>query len=527
MSRRSLLFLAALLLMALQWGLRQSPAPVLAQTGPGSAIQETQSQAPADQPAAAPVDAHAAAGGGGSGGGGGQTGGHNHLAKLLLALLVILVGAKAGAEIFDRLGQPAVLGEIIVGVVIGNLALFGWHQLDYIATDEMIGAFAEIGVIVLLFEVGLESNVGEMAKVGVSSLLVAVIGVVLPFFLGWGVAHLFLPDANVLTHAFIGATLTATSVGITARVLKDMGQLQRPESRIILGAAILDDVMGLVILAVMGGIINASNMGQSMNVAGVGIILLKAVGFLVGAIVIGSWGSPRLFSFASKLRAQHMLLVSALSVCFLFSWLAGVIGLAPIVGAFAAGLVLDEVHYRGFRDRGEHGLEELVRPISAFLVPVFFVVTGAKVQISTMLDPAVLAFAAVLTVAAIIGKQACGLGVREKGLNRVAVGLGMIPRGEVGLIFAGIGLTLYLGTGDDAVPVVDEPTFGAVVAMVMITTLVTPPLLKWSMSRSDPAGGDGDDEDPEAGPDQPAETSVAEGSPAAETTESPEDAVTR
>jgi Kef-type K+ transport system membrane component KefB len=189
--------------------------------------------------------------------------------------------------------------------------------------------------------------------------------------------------------------------------------------------------------------------------------------------------SKRLFSLVSKLRAHGVLLATGLSFCFLLSWISGVIGLAPIVGAFAAGLVLEDVHYRDFVDRGEHGLEDLVRPISSFLVPVFFVVMGVRTDLRSFLQPGVLGLATALTVVAIAGKQACSLGVLGKGVDRLTVGLGMIPRGEVGLIFANIGLALSVG----GQRIVNEATFSAVVVMVIVTTMVTPPALKWSLGR--------------------------------------------
>lgn len=399
---------------------------------------------------------------------------------MLVGLVVVLAGAKLGGELLERLGQPAVLGEILAGILIGNLGLAGFHRLDFLHANPGITALAELGVILLLFEVGLESNIGEMRKVGVSALLVATVGVIAPILLGVGVARFFLPGASPLTWVFVGATLCATSVGITARVLKDLGQVQRAESRIVLGAAVIDDVMGLVVLAAVGGTISAAASGASLQVLDIAVIVLKAAAFLVGAVVLGGFLAPRLFRAASFLNIRHVLLAVSLAFCFLLAWLASQIQLAPIVGAFAAGLVLDPMHYRDFQDRGEHTIEELIHPIGGFLVPVFFVLTGAKVDLGALADPGVLLFAASLTGVAVVGKQVCGLAVVERGLDRLSVGLGMIPRGEVGLIFANVGRGLFLA----GVPVVSGATFSAVVIMVMVTTLITPPLLKWSLSRS-------------------------------------------
>jgi Kef-type K+ transport system membrane component KefB len=324
-----------------------------------------------------------------------------------------------------------------------------------------------------------------MLEVGWSSLLVAVAGVIAPFFLGWGVAAYFLPGGATLGHIFIGATLCATSVGITARVLKDMGKLQARESRIILGAAVIDDVLGLLILAVVSGAIEAAHAGTTLSPAGVALIAVKAVAFLFGAIAVGRYLAPRLFRRAGRWEVRGMLLTLAISFCFLLAWAAALFGLAPIVGAFAAGLVLDEASYASFRDRGEKSLEELIRPVSDLLVPLFFVLMGLKVDVRAFGRSELLTFAIALTIAAIIGKQVCSLAVAEKGINRLAVGLGMIPRGEVGLIFAGIGASLTLpdaqGVGE---PVVSAATFSVVVIMVIVTTLLTPPALKWAIGRS-------------------------------------------
>jgi Kef-type K+ transport system membrane component KefB len=419
--------------------------------------------------------------------------GHGLNPLVLAGVAAMLVVAKMGGELFERFNQPAVLGELVGGILIGNLALAGLTAVDLIRTNEVIGALAEIGVIILLFEVGLESNLGEMMEVGWSSLFVAVAGVIAPFFLGWGVAAYFIPNEAGLGHIFIGATLCATSVGITARVLKDMKKLQTREARIILGAAVIDDVLGLLILAVVAGAIKAAGAGEALAMVDIAIITAKALAFLVGAIAVGQLIVPHIFRGAGRLQSRGVLLALAISFCFLLAWLAAIVGLAPIVGAFAAGIVLDEAHFEPFQERGEQRLERLIAPISTILVPIFFVLMGLKVDLRVFGRVEVLGFAAALTIAAIIGKQVCALAVAERGLNRLAIGLGMIPRGEVGLIFAGIGATLLLPNAEGVMePVIGSATFGAVVIMVIITTLVTPPVLKWSLARtaSDTAAGD-------------------------------------
>jgi Kef-type K+ transport system membrane component KefB len=402
------------------------------------------------------------------------------VAALVLWLAIILLGANLAGHVAVRLGQPAVLGELILGVVLGNSRLVGLSALEPIKSDPSIDMIARLGVLVLLFQVGLESTVGQMLRVGSSALLVACLGVAAPFALGWGVGAWMLPDASSYVHAFLGATLCATSVGITARVLQDLGQSRSTEARIVLGAAVIDDVLGLVVLAVVAGIITAASVGAALSSAAIAWILAKAALFLVGSLGLGVVVAPHLLGLASKLRTRGVLITIGLAFCFVLSWLADAIGLAPIVGAFAAGLILEDVHYRDFVGRGEHGLEELVRPISAVLVPVFFVLMGMRTDLAAFLSPGILALAAVLTVAAVVGKQVCGLGVLRGDVDRLTVGIGMVPRGEVGLIFANIGLGLSL----DGRPIVDQPTFAAIVIMVIVTTMITPPALKWSFGRS-------------------------------------------
>ena len=401
------------------------------------------------------------------------------IAGLILSLALILVAAKVGGHFATRAGQPAVLGELVAGVLIGNLTFVGFSGLDYLKTDESVDMLSRLGVILLLFQVGLESTVAQMVKVGLSSVLVATLGVVGPFVLGWGVGAWLLPGASVYAHIFLGAALTATSVGITARVLKDLGRSQSDEARIILGAAVIDDVQGLVILAVVTGIIASANQGVELSYGAIGLVVAKATVFLFGSLLVGVYVSPRLFQLASRLQASGVLLAFGLAFCFVLAWMASAIGLAPIVGAFAAGLVLEDLHYRDFVDRGEHSLEHLVEPIASFLVPVFFVIMGVRTDLHAFAKPGVIGLAAALTVAAILGKQLCALGVVGKGFDRLSIGIGMIPRGEVGLIFANIGLTLVVA----GQRIVDESVFSAVVVMVIATTVITPPALKWSFER--------------------------------------------
>jgi Kef-type K+ transport system membrane component KefB len=263
-------------------------------------------------------------------------------------------------------------------------------------------------------------------------------------------------------------------------VLRDIGQSQGKEARVILGAAVIDDVLGLVILAAVSGIIAAADKGVPAELGPVAWIVAKAVGFLGAAVGLGTLLTPPLFRGAALLRGGGVLLGVSLAFCFLVAWLAGVVGLAPIVGAFAAGLILENAHYQPFLDKGEQQLEELVQPVTQFLAPVFFVLMGFRVDLSTFAHVEVLGLALALTAAAVIGKQLCMLGVLDRSIRRLPVGIGMIPRGEVGLIFANIGLGLTVA-GER---IVDTGTFTAVVIMVILTTLMTPPVLTWSFRRN-------------------------------------------
>jgi Kef-type K+ transport system membrane component KefB len=403
------------------------------------------------------------------------------VAAVLLALAIMLVAAKVGGDLVMRVGQPAVLGELGAGMILGNLDLLGFHGFESIGSNPHIALFAEIGVVLLLFEVGLASTVREMAKVGISATIVALLGMVVPLVLGWAVSALLLPGASIYTHVFIGSALTATSVGITARVLRDLKKSESAEGRIILGAAVIDDVLGLLVLAAVGGIIEAANAGGSVSVLDCGIIVAKAVGFLVTAVLLGGFLAPRLYRAASHLRGSGLLVVSALVMCFLFSYGAARAGMAPIVGAFAAGLVLEPAHYRPMAAASADKalrLEDLLAPLTSFLVPVFFVHMGLRVDLSRFAHLDILALAGALTLAAIAGKQACALGVGQ-GLDGLSVGIGMIPRGEVGFIFANLGLGIHVG----GVPILDQATFAALVIVVVLTTVVTPPALRWSLSR--------------------------------------------
>jgi Kef-type K+ transport system membrane component KefB len=424
-----------------------------------------------------------------------EAGGHTDpVASVLLALIVILAAAKIGSAVFERLGQPAVLGELISGVILGNLILFNpsWSFFEPLRVASIqenwavvIDSLARLGVIILLFEVGLESTVRGMMKVGRSSLLVAILGVIMPFVLGFGVSWLLIRELPLAlaahvpadfslnyVHMFVGAVLCATSVGITARVFKDLGKLRTKEAQIILGAAVIDDVLGLIVLAVASAIIAAAKIGQSLELWAVFRLIGVAILFLGGSLTLGVYLMPKIMPQLARLRTSGLMLTSSLLFAFILAYLAHVSGLAAIVGAFAAGLILEEVHFKAFHE--EITIEQLMKPVAAFLVPIFFVLMGIQVRLESFTNLSVLGVAGGITLAAFIGKQVCSLGVLEKGVDRLTVGVGMIPRGEVGLIFASLGKGLGI---------IDDATFSAIVIMVVATTLMTPPLLKITLRR--------------------------------------------
>jgi len=418
----------------------------------------------------------------------------------LLWIAFILIAAKISGLV-EKFGQPAVLGELLIGVAIGNVVLFGISIFEPIKTDSIVAFLAQLGVIILLFQIGLESNITKMRQVGLPAFMVAIVGVVVPFVLGtYVVGPYLLPGLSDNAYLFLGATLTATSVGITARVFKDLGKLQMREAQIVLGAAVIDDVLGLIILAVVSAIVTfgAASLGT------ISVITAKAVFFLVGAIVIGQVSAPHIGRFFSRISSgTGMKFTFAISFCLLLAYLAELIGLAPIVGAFAAGLVLDAVHFRHFRspkvvedvEEAIQGfepkqkarilkavephvhkhVEDLIEPVGHFLVPIFFVATGINVRLETLFDVKTLMLALGLTLVAFIGKVVAGYAA-GKGVNKLLIGVGMIPRGEVGLIFASIGRSLG---------VVNDSIYSIIVIMVILSTLLTPPVLAWLLKRQD------------------------------------------
>jgi Kef-type K+ transport system membrane component KefB len=382
--------------------------------------------------------------------------GHLDVPQFLGLLVIMLGAAKLMGALAQRIGQPAVLGELVAGVLLGA-SVTGLVN----SKDEVLHLLAEIGVVILLFEIGLETDLRKLVKVGGASAMVAIAGVVLPFALGYAVCRML--GLGHLVGIVAGATLTATSVGITARVLSDLNRLQEPESQIVLGAAVIDDVIGLVILAVVAGL----TQGQEVTVVGVSKTTAVAFGFLGGTLLIGRLIVPPLVRWVSRVDLPGTPTMLAVMLAFGLAWLASMAGSAMIIGAFAAGLLLRDTPHA-------HEIEKGVAHLGHFFVPLFFVVVGAAVDVRVLdpIDPAnrqTLIVGGSLIVAAVFGKFFAGYApVWFKG-NKKVIGVGMIPRGEVGLIFAQMGL---------ASGVLDAGLFSAVTLMVMVTTFIAPPLLK-------------------------------------------------
>jgi Kef-type K+ transport system membrane component KefB len=420
------------------------------------------------------------------------------LAGVLLSLVVIYIASKLGGELSRLVDLPPVLGELVAGVIVGASALhlIVFPESGAVAADsqlmsllqwlgglspeaitevfksqsEVVSVLAELGVIILLFEIGLESDLRELQKVGYQAAIVACVGVAAPFALGTaGLMVLF--HVPTIPAIFAGAALTATSIGITSKVLSEIGQLKSAEGQIIVGAAVIDDVLGIIVLAVVASLAKTGEV-DVMNVI---YLIASATGFLLGAIFLGKFFNTSFVAIADKLQTRGNLVIPALTFAFLMAFFANVIHLEAILGAFAAGLVLDETDKRKELDRQ-------IMPIADILVPIFFVTVGAKADLG-VLNPAVpanregLVIALFLLSVAILGKLITGWTTfGQAKLNKLAIGIGMIPRGEVGLVFAGIG---------SASGVLSKPLEAAIIIMVIATTFLAPPFLRIAFKGSE------------------------------------------
>ncbi|MDR0617840.1 MAG: cation:proton antiporter [Endomicrobium sp.] len=378
----------------------------------------------------------------------------------LMALASILFFAKIFGELALKLGQSAIVGELLAGIVIGPSVLGLVHE------TAILSNISEIGAIILLFEVGLSTDMKEFLKAGLWAIAVAIVGVVLPYFLGYFV---FLHFGLTSTQAiFAGAVLTATSVGITARVFMDLNRLETQEAKIVLGAAVIDDVIGLAILAVVLKLVQGGSItfGKVASISGTAILFLVLSG-LVGVLI-----APSIYKVVVKMKQSHVIFIVGIIFCFIISAFSTKVGLAPIVGAFVAGLILSTI-------KQSEEIKRDIKSIYAFFVPIFFVLMGTNVDISTFnpfvaTNREILALMAILFVVAFIGKVSAGFVVFKKGINKFLIGVSMVPRGEVGLIFAGIGLkNNVFGIKD----------YSSLVAVIMLTTFITPIILKYLLSK--------------------------------------------
>ena len=378
------------------------------------------------------------------------------LQSFLLSLIIVYASARLLGEAADRLGQPVVLGELLAGVLIGG-SLLGWVE-----TTEPLRLLGDIGVMLLLFEIGLESDLQSFLRVGRTASLVATIGVAAPFALGYllGLAlHL-----SHLQAVFIGATLTATSIAISARTLTELGRLKTVEGQIILGAAVIDDILGLIVLSVVIGLATSGAVSwlEAGWTAGVAVVLLAA------AILIGTHYAHRISRLLGLMKARGSLIVAAVTFALTLGYLAGLLHIAPLLGAFAAGLVLARTEHQAH-------IGEAIKPVADVFVPIFFVLVGMAVDLRR-LNPMetenwqVLLLAGGLVIAAVLGKLVAGFGTVGQKADRWLVGIGMLPRGEVGLIFAGAGLSQRI---------IGEGEYGAILLVVAVTTFLAPVLLKW------------------------------------------------
>lgn len=419
---------------------------------------------------------------------------------IFLWLVIILLLGKL-TRFVERYGQPPVLGELVVGVILGNLVLLGVNWFEPIKFDSRINFLAQLGVVILLFQVGLDTNIQEMSKVGARAFLVACVGVITPFFLAtWVFGPRLLPGLPTNTYIFLGATLTATSVGITARVFKDLSALRTREAQIVLGAAVIDDVLGLIILAVVTAMVTVGSIDPLTVIA----ISAKAILFLAGAVMLGALIATPLGRLFSKIHTGIGMKFT-LAICFglLTAFIAEQVGLAPIIGAFAAGLVIDPKHFRYFEEaetvaeirssladaspivkahilpilesNATRHIDHLIDPLGHFLVPIFFVLTGMGVRLDVLFNLNILAVALAITAIGVVGKLVAGLAAGN--VNKLIVGWGMVPRGEVELIFAATAKSLG---------VFSDEIFSMIVIVIILSTFLAPPILSFIIKRTQP-----------------------------------------
>jgi Kef-type K+ transport system membrane component KefB len=386
----------------------------------------------------------------------------NSFVHLLLVLAAVLLTTRVLSALADKVGQPAILGELVGGILLGASVL---GILD--PAELTIHTLAQLGLLILLFEIGLATDVRALARVGGTATVIAVVGVILPFALGY--AALTAMGIDRIAAIVCAAALTATSIGISTRVLAEMGFLQTAEGRVVLGAAVLDDIIGLVILSVIA----TFAAGVPITTAGILWTSAAAFGFVVITLLVGSTIVPPLFRAAKRLRSPTTIAVLGLILAFSLAALAGLLGSAVIVGAFVAGVLLNSIQQRD-------EIQSFAAPIGSFLTPIFFATVGASVDLRAFAEPRTIVITLVLLVAGVIGKLiAAYTPVWFKG-NKALIGAAMLPRGEVELIVAQTGL---------AIGALDASLFGAITLMVLLTTLLAPPLIH-GVAKRDPRARD-------------------------------------
>lgn len=400
------------------------------------------------------------------------------LHQFFLFLAIILIAARLLSETVARFGVPSVIGELLAGLLIGP-SLLGW-----VTPDTTMKLLAEIGIILLLFEVGMDTDLSRLARSGSKPVVVALMGFFLPFALGYGVS-LYVFGLPELTALFIGGTLTATSIGITVRVLDDLGKRQTDEAQIVIGAAVLDDILGVLVLALL----YQFAVEHQVSAQAVGEVGLYILLFMVLAPLVAKLASMVIDHFDQRAATPGLLLTMALSLILLFSWLAHAVGAPEIMGGFAAGLAFSQ-HF-GFRlwmGRKEaiefkpspklaHRLEEQMRPLIHTFSPLFFVMVGVSLNLNAINwgSAFIWELATLLLLVALLGKFASGFFIREARQHQIAIGLSMIPRGEVGLIFAQLGFSQGILNGE---------LYAALLIVIALTTMSPPFMLKWFYAKN-------------------------------------------
>lgn len=427
---------------------------------------------------------------------GGEASAEKHAAHFGLTFLMfatLLIAGKIG-NFVEKFGQPAVIGELFAGIVLAAGSYFGIHFFGDIIGNNVIAFIAQFGALLLLFSIGLESNLAEMKKVGLRALLVALIGVVVPFGLGaFILTPLFFEGASFNTQLFVGASLVATSVGITASVFRSLGIEKTRAAKTVIGAAVIDDVLGLLVLA----IVSSLAAGEQLSASGVGILVVKAFGFLAGALILGGVLAKPLSKLFSKIHTGlGMKVTLAVGFALVFGYLAELFGLEPIIGAFAAGLMLDAVHFDSFADSAvikdlksidlkskadreavselirhhrHASIEDLVNNIGYIFIPIFFVYAGLQIDFGSLLQPNLYVIAVIVSVVATLGKLVAGFAAQGSMREKMLVGFSMVPRGEVGLVFAATGSSLGVLNADE---------FSVIVLVIIITTFIAPFAIK-------------------------------------------------